>query len=100
MAWGEGVAQLVRVHVAESGRAGDTAHDPADVMAVQRATVVGDQQLVRVVAGAPVVEEFDKDGVQWQVAVVAELADWDPQPVIATDAHGRVRLERAQLAGA
>jgi hypothetical protein len=41
---GEGVAQLVRVDVAESGGAGDTANDPADVMSVQRSAVIGVQQ--------------------------------------------------------
>ena len=44
---GEGVAtQLVRMDVAEPSRSGDAANDPADVMPVQRSTVVGDQQLM------------------------------------------------------
>jgi hypothetical protein len=51
------------------------------------------------VAGAPVVEEVDQDRVQWQVSVVAELADRGPQPVVATGTHDSVRLQGAQLAG-
>ena len=49
--------------------------------------------------GGPVGEQGDEVGVQGDVAVVAQLADGDPQPVAVTDEHDGVGVEVAQLTG-
>jgi len=63
---------------------GDSFHDPPDVVAVQDAVPVGEEAAVMAdvfdVVGGPGGEESDELGVQWDVAVVAELADRNPQP--------------------
>ena len=41
---GEGVADLMRIDVADPRAAGDPSHDPPDVMTVQRPTLIGDQR--------------------------------------------------------
>ena len=37
-----------------------------------------------------VVDQGDQVWVQWQVAVVVQLADWGVQPVTGADEHDRV----------
>ena len=85
------VAQPVGVDAGDAGGAGD---DAADEAAVQRAAVVGDQPLVVAdvvqVGGGPGGEQLHELGVQRDVAVVAELAQRDPQPVPGADLDGRV----------
>lgn len=54
--------------------------------------------MVEVVRG-PGRQQGDEFGVQWDVAVVAELAERDPQPVPVTDEHDGVRVEVGQFAG-
>ncbi len=51
------------------------------------------------VGGGPVGEHGDEVGVERDVAVVAQLADGDAQPVAVTDEHDGVGVETAQLAG-
>ena len=77
----ERVAELVRVDVTEPGGGGRLAHDAGDVMPVEVLPVAVQQPPVerRVVCG-PVGEQTRCVGVQWDVAVVVELADRDPQP--------------------
>ena len=77
---GQGVAQLVGVG-ADTGVAGDAAHDASDEVAVEGAAVVGDESMVVAdvveVGGGPGGEQGDEVGVQRDLAVVAELADGD-----------------------
>jgi hypothetical protein len=101
---GQGVPQPVRVH---SGDAGDAAHsvdDAADRMPVEWAAVIGDQSPVGAnvleVGRRPVAEQRDELWVQRDVAVVAEFAEWDPQPVVGADLHDGVGFEVGQFAGA
>ena len=81
---GQGVAELVGVD-ADAAAAADAADDAADLVAVQRAAVIGDQAPVAAdvigVGGGPGGEERDELGVQRDIAVVAELAERDAQPV-------------------
>ena len=76
----------------------------SDEVAVEGAAVVGDESAVAAdvveVGGGPVGEQGDEVGVQRDVAVVAQLADRDAQPVAVTDEHDGVGVEVAQLAGA
>ena len=87
-----------------AGGSGDAAHDAADDVPVEDAAVVGDEPLaaadVLEVRGGPLGEQRDEVGVQGDVAVVAELADRDPQPVPVADLDDGIRVEVAQLAGA
>ena len=52
------------------------------------------------VGGGPVGEQVDELGVQRDVAVVAELAERDAQPVAGADLDDRVGVQVRQLAGA
>ncbi len=96
------MAELVGVD-AHAGVAGDAAHDAPDEVTVEGAAVTGDEEAVAAdvveVGGGPVGEESDEIRVQGDVAVVAELADGDPQPVAVTDEHDRVSIEVAELSG-
>jgi hypothetical protein len=47
-----------------------------------------------------VLAERVSTGVQRHVAIVAEFAPWDPQPLAGADLHGCVGLQVGQLAGA
>ena len=89
---------------ADAGVAGDAAHDAADEVTVEGAAVVGDEAVVAAdvveVLGGPVGEQGDEVGVQRHVAVVAEFADRDAQPVAVTDEHDGVGVEVAELTGA
>jgi hypothetical protein len=100
---GQGVPQPVRVHAGNPGRAADPVHDPADDMPVQQAAMVGDQPLVGSdvveVGSGPGGEQAHQFGVQGDVAVVAELAQRDAQPVPGADPHHRVGVETGQLTG-
>ena len=66
------------MNVAEPGLAGDTAHDPADVMSVQSAAIDVDQQSARRrVLGGPLGDQPGRVGMQRDVAVVVQFADRD-----------------------
>ena len=97
------MAQPVRVHPRDPGGPGDPVHDPGDQMPVQRPALVGDQALVAAdvveVGGGPGGEELDELGVQRHVAVVAELAERDAQPVGRADEDDGVGFEIGELAG-
>ena len=71
---------------------------------VERAVVIGDEAALGAdvveVGGGPVGEERDEVGVQRDVAVVAELADRDAEPVAVADLGDGVGGEVAELAGA
>ena len=99
---GERVAELVGVHGTPAARPTRATMRP--MRPVERAVVVGDQSLVAAdvfeVGRGPVGEQLDEVGVQRDVAVVAELADRDPQPVAVADQHDRVGGEVAEFAGA
>jgi hypothetical protein len=99
---GQGVAQLVGVH-ADAAAAADTADDAADLVAVQRASVVGGQAPAGAdvigVDGGPDGEERDQLGVRRHVPVVAELAERDAQPVAGADEDDGVGFEAGELAG-
>ena len=45
-----------------------------------------------------VVDQGEQVWVQWQVAVVVQLADRDVQPVTGTDKHDRIGAEADELA--
>jgi hypothetical protein len=97
---GQGVPQPVGVHAGDAGGAGD---DAADDIPVQRPAVVGDQSLVAagvLEAGCgPGSHEGDELAVQRHVAVVAELAERDPEPVAGADLHDGVGFQVGELAG-
>ena len=100
---GQRVAQPVRVHAGNPGGPADAGDDAADEVAVQGAAVVGDQALVVAdvlqVGGGPGGEQLDELGVQRDVAVVAELAQRDPQPVPGADLDDRVGVQAGQFPG-
>jgi hypothetical protein len=50
------------------------------------------------VVGDPVIEQLFELWVQWDVAVIVQFADPDPQPVGGADLHDRVDGEGQQLA--
>ena len=82
------------------GGAGAVDH-PGDGVPVQRpAVLAGQQQRVacRDVPSPVVVDEGQELGVQWQVPVVAELADRDVQPGPGTDVHHGAGLQAGVLA--
>jgi len=83
--------------------AGDSAHDPSDEVTVEGDAVIGDQSAVVAdvfdVGGGPGGEQGDEVGVQRDVAVVAQFADGNAQPVAVTDEHDGLGGEAAQLAG-
>ena len=74
------------------------------VRPVERGAVVGDEAALGAdvvgVEGGPVGEEGDEVGVQRDVAVVAQLADRDAQPVVVADLGDGVGGEVAELTGA
>ncbi len=88
----------------DAGRPGDPLHDAPHPMPVDRSTVVSHESAVTPdvveIGRRPRAEQFDELGVQRDVAVVAELADGDAQPVPVADAHDRIGLQAAKLAGA
>jgi hypothetical protein len=98
------VPQPVGVHAGNAGRPADAVHDAGDEVPVQRAAVVGDQPLVGSdvveVGRGPGGEQVHQLGVQGNVAVVAELAQRDAQPVPGADPHHRIGGEVCQFAGA
>jgi hypothetical protein len=100
---GQRVAQPVRVHAGNPGGPAHAGDDAADEVAVQRAAVISDQPLaaadVLQVGGGPGGEQLDELGVQRDVAVVAELAERDPQPVPGADLDDRVGLQVREFAG-
>jgi hypothetical protein len=99
----EGVAELVRVHVPDTGALGDGGDVAGDGAAVEGLTVVAFEE--HAAAGwsavvAVVGDELDQDRVQRDVAVVVELADRDAKPERVADADHRVVTQCADLAGA
>ena len=100
---GQGVAQLVGMHVADPGplgRGDDVAVDGAPVEGLSVVAFDEPSGPRRWAGGEPVGDELDEQRVQWHVAVVVELADGDAQPVGVADADHGVRGERGELAGA
>jgi len=97
------VPEPVRVYPGDPGGAAGPVHDARDDVPVQRAAVVGDQPLaaadVLEVVRGPGGEEAGELGVQRHVAVVAELAQRDAQPVPGADPHHRVGVQIGQLPG-
>jgi hypothetical protein len=96
---GEGVAELVGVDVADSGLFGDSADHAGDPMPINLAGLVGEEDPmpadvfpVGLLVGGDV---FDQVGVEGDVAVVSEFADWDFQPVTVADFDDRVGVEVA-----
>ena len=100
---GQRVPQPVRVHAGDPGAPSDPPDDPADLVPVQRAAVVGDQPLaaadVLEVGCGPGREQAGQLGVQRHVPVGAGLAEGDPQPVPGADLHDRVGVQACELAG-
>ena len=96
--------QLLWVHAWNAGDAADPVDDPGDDVSVERAAVVGDQPVVDAdvleVGGSPVGEQVDQLRVQRHVAVGAELAERDAQPMVGADLHHRIRGEVDQFTGA
>ena len=90
---GQGVAELVGVD-AKAAAAPDPADDPADLVAVEGAAVIGGEAVpgadVVEIGSGPGVQERHELGMQGHVAVVAQLAQWYPQPVGLADAHDGV----------
>jgi hypothetical protein len=96
---GEGVAELVGVDVADPGLFGDPADHAGDPMPVDAAGPVGEEVTVPadvfpvgLLVGGDV---FDQVGVEGDVSVVSEFADWDSQPVTVADLDDRVGVEVA-----
>ena len=81
--------------MAEPGGSGDPADDAADPVAVQRSAVDLQQPFA---PGRPAGEQVNQGGVQGDVAVVAELADRDPQPPGAADAADGIGVKVTEFA--
>lgn len=100
---GEGAAELVGVN-GDTGSSSDTFHDPGEGVPVEAAAMIGDEAFVGAdvfdVVGGPAGEQNDQVGVQGDVAVVAEFADREAQPVAGTDEHDGVSGEVADFSGA
>jgi hypothetical protein len=102
---GEGVSQAVGVHVVDAGDGADAGDDAVHGAAIDRVVVIGEEPAapadVLCVGGGPLCEQVDDFGVEGDHAVVAELADWDAQPVaVGADAGDGVGGEFAELGGA
>ena len=82
---GQGVPQLVRVQAGHSGAFADSRDDAADGVALWVASMVGEEPMigadVREIDRGPLGEQVDQLRVQRHVAVVAEFAERDAQPV-------------------
>src|SRR5262245_2502007 len=95
------MAELVRGNMSDPGVSSLLTEDLGNAVGGDR-TVPFDEQPIRAdvggtVLGDPVVEQFLDMRVQWDVAVVVELADWDPKPVGGTDLHYRIDCQAEQL---
>lgn len=90
--------------VADPGPLCDPADDAVNGASFERSAMIGDEPAlgpyVIGVDGGPVGELDDEVGVQRDVAVVAQLADGDPEPVVVADLGDGVGGEIAQLTGA
>jgi hypothetical protein len=97
------VSQLVGVDVGQSGGGAGFVDQTGDGVPVQWPAVLpGQQQWVSAgnVRGAVVADEGDQVRVQRQVAVFAQLADRDVQPMPGADEHDRVGAQRGELTDA
>ena len=79
-------------------------HDARQAVPVERAAPVGDQppvgpDVVEVGSG-PLGQQLHQLRVQRHVAVVAQLAQRDAQPVVAADLHDGVGVQTHRFAGA
>jgi hypothetical protein len=101
---GQRVPRPVRVHAGDAGGTADAVDDAAGQVPVQGSAAVSDEPLaaayVLEVGGGPAGERVCQLGVQRHVAVVAELAERDAQPVAGADLDDRVGLQVGELAGA
>jgi hypothetical protein len=99
---GEGVAQLMRVNVADAGRLGHPPHHPRHHVTVERPPGVGDKEPrpAVVVVFLPRREQLHQTGVQRHVAVGVKLAERDPKPPLATAVLHGVALQLAEFAHA
>ena len=75
----QGVAEPVRVEVADPGATAEEVAHACDGVSADGLAVLGEQAARGVGwgGGAPVLDELDEVGVQGDVAVVAQLADRD-----------------------
>ena len=89
------------MHVTDAGVLRDPADHAGDAMAVDRGNAVGEQAPgagdVDGVGLLPVVDQRDQGRVERDVAVVAELADGDVQPVVVADFDDRIGGQVAEL---
>jgi hypothetical protein len=87
---GQGVAQLVWMDFHFAGPP-DAPDNASDLVTVQRSAVVGGKTPMAVdvlqVGGGPGGKQLDELGMERHVALVAELAERDAQPVALADAH-------------
>ena len=76
---GEGVTQPVGVHPLDPGPLPDPLHDPVDAVAVERPSLVGDQQTAVIAPhlGPPGGELVNEGGVERDQPVMVQLADGD-----------------------
>ena len=101
---GEGVPQPVRVDAGNPGGAADAVHDPSDQVrgpagrGGRRSDAVA-ADVVEVSRGPGGEQASATFGVRRHVAVVAELAQRDAQPVPGADQHHRIGVEIGQYAG-
>jgi hypothetical protein len=81
----EGVTEPVGVHVVDPGDGADAGDDSVHGATVDGDVVVGEEPAggpdVLGVGSGPVGEQLDDLGMEGDHAVLAELADWDAQPV-------------------
>jgi hypothetical protein len=101
---GQGVPQTVGVHAVDPGDGVDAGDDSVHGATVDGDVVVGEEPAggpdVLGVGSGPVGEQLDDLGMEGDHAVVAELADWDAQPVaVGADAGDSVGGELAGLGG-
>ena len=101
---GEGVAKLVRGHVADPGVGGDAAQRVGNTQLGDGSAVLEQEPVAAQPDGSvvcdPVVEQVFEVGVEWDVAVVVELADRDPHPERGTDLNDGIDGEAEEFAEA
>jgi hypothetical protein len=101
---GEGVAELMRGDVADPGVVGDAAERVGDAQLGDGSAVLEQEPIAAQPDGPvvrdPIVEQVLEVGVEWDVAVVVELADRDPHPERRTDLNDGIDSEAEEFAEA